>query len=126
MKATKQYPIAVQKSSEAPVYKLPFQGNKLFKRSDLFSDNLPEYLTLKDIERIYRDKPQRLRNLLSRHHVAGLPSPFLVLSGHKPLLVKRISYEDFLLRESNAIPIPINAPNATIGVTPNQDGAKWA
>lgn len=84
------------------IYRLPFQGAKLFKRSDLFSNTLPEYITLKIIEQVYSIKPQTIRNLLSQTRIAGHPAPFIYLPGLKPLLIKRASFEDWLLAKSNA------------------------
>jgi hypothetical protein len=74
-----------------------------FKSSYLFSDTLPDFMTLKAIEKVYSIKPQTIRNLLSRNRIAGIPSPFIYLPGCKPLLIKRTSFEDWLLAQSNVI-----------------------
>ncbi len=87
------------------LFKLPYHGNKVFKRSDLFPDNLPEFMTLKAIEKVYSIKPQTMRDLLSRHRTTGIPAPFIYLPGCKPLLIKRTSFEDWLLAQSNVIKV---------------------
>jgi hypothetical protein len=101
--------IQTNKTPSNQIYQLPCGSNKAYERTEIFrTDHLPEFLTTKDIETHYRIKAQYIRDLICRHKRDNKAMPFTILHRSRTILIERISFEDWLLRQSNAVPIDKN------------------